>query len=118
VLVVVFLSVMAVVILFAALKGPPYTSHMAVLVNRERLDPLVSTEATTQMITSSTPVTPEDINSEVELLKSRDVLEQVVLANGLEKPTPGFSLGKLLHPNRTEQDRIAGAVKAWQHSSR
>jgi uncharacterized protein involved in exopolysaccharide biosynthesis len=62
------------------------------------------------MITASTPVTPEEINSEVELLKSRDVLEQVVLANGLEKPTPGFSLGKLLHPNRTEEDRIAGAV--------
>ena len=110
-LVVVFLSVLAVVVLFAALKGPSYTSHMAILVNRERLDPLVSTEATTQMITSSTPVAQEEINSEVELLKSRDVLEQVVLANELEKPTPGFSLGNLLHPNRTEQDRIAGAVK-------
>jgi uncharacterized protein involved in exopolysaccharide biosynthesis len=83
---------------------------MAILVNRERVDPLVSTQATTQMIASDNPVTPEEINSEVELLSSRDVLEQVVTANGLEKST-GFSLIDLLRPHQTNEDRIARAVK-------
>jgi uncharacterized protein involved in exopolysaccharide biosynthesis len=83
---------------------------MEILVNRERLDPLVSTEQTTQLITSDNPVTPEEINSEVELLSSRDVLENVVLANGLEKPR-GFSLVDALRPHQTKDDRIARAAR-------
>jgi uncharacterized protein involved in exopolysaccharide biosynthesis len=110
-IIVVFLSVFGFVVLLAAVKGPAFASHMAILVNRERLDPLVSTEATTQMISPGNPVTAEEINSEVELLKSRDLLEQVVLANGLAKPSEGFSLGKLLHPDQSEENRIARAVK-------
>ena len=110
-LLVIFFSILILAILFAAVSGPTYASHMAVLVDRERLDPLVSTEATTQMITTNTPVAPEEVNSEIELMTSRDVLEKVVVANGLDKPTPGFSLGNLLHPNQTEQDRVARAVK-------
>jgi uncharacterized protein involved in exopolysaccharide biosynthesis len=83
---------------------------MEILVNRERLDPLVSTEATTQIMTADNPVTPEEINSEVELLSSRDVLEQVVVANGLEQPR-GFSLIDALRPRQTREDRIARAVR-------
>jgi uncharacterized protein involved in exopolysaccharide biosynthesis len=106
-----FASVLGVVILLALLLGPAYSSHMEILVNRERLDPLVSTEATTQLVTTESPVTPEEINSEVELLSSQDVLESVVLANGLEKPR-GFSLMDVLMPWQTRDDRIARAVKA------
>jgi uncharacterized protein involved in exopolysaccharide biosynthesis len=106
----VFLGVLTAILLFAALTGPTYSSHMAILVNRERLDPLVSTEATTQMITTSTPVTEEEVNSEVELLNSQDVLEKVVLANGLWV-SKGFSLGDLLRPHASREDRIARAVK-------
>jgi uncharacterized protein involved in exopolysaccharide biosynthesis len=84
---------------------------MEILVNRERHDPLVSTEATTQLVAPDNPVTPEEINSEVELLSSFDVLEQVVLANGMEKPQ-GFSLVDLLRPHQTNEDRIARAVKS------
>ncbi|MBB6145192.1 uncharacterized protein involved in exopolysaccharide biosynthesis [Silvibacterium bohemicum] len=100
-----FLGVFAAVILLFALMGPKYTSHMAILVNRERLDPLVSTEATTQMVTTSTPVSPEEVNSEIELLTSRDVLEKVVVANGLEKPKKSswFHSSKPI----SEEDRIA-----------
>jgi uncharacterized protein involved in exopolysaccharide biosynthesis len=105
-----FFSVFVGLILLALVLGPAYSSRMAVLVNRERLDPLVSTEATTQLITTENPVTQEEINSEVELLSSRDVLEQVVIANGLQNPH-GFSLMDLLRPNQTREDRIARAVK-------
>jgi uncharacterized protein involved in exopolysaccharide biosynthesis len=110
-LAVTFLSVLGVVILLAALIGPIFTSRMTVLVNRERLDPLMTPESTTQLITTSTPITEEEINSEVELLTSRDVLEKVAIANGLDLPPQGWSLGSLLHPNQTREDRIARAVK-------
>ena len=106
-----FLSVFALVFLAQWLSGPTYKSQMEILVNRERLDPLVSTEATTQTTTAITPVMPEEVNSEMELLTSRDVLEKVAIQNGMDQPTPGFSLGKLLHPHQTEQDRLARTVK-------
>ncbi len=110
----VFFAVFAIIAIAGAglsfLLGPSYTSRMAILVNRERVDPLVSTGATTQLITSDNPVTQEEINSEVELLRSRDVLEQVVLANGLEKPH-GFSMVDFLMPGQTREDHIARAVK-------
>jgi uncharacterized protein involved in exopolysaccharide biosynthesis len=106
-----FIVVLVAVIGLAALMGPTYSSRMAILVNQERLDPLVSTEATTQIMNGDNPVTPEEINSEVELLSSRDVLEKVVIANGLDKQVPGFSIHGLLHPHETIDDRIARAVK-------
>jgi uncharacterized protein involved in exopolysaccharide biosynthesis len=111
-LLVTFFFVLAAIIILAALRGPAYASRMAILVNQERLDPLVSTEATNQIVAPQNPVTPEEINSEVELLSSRDVLEQVVIANGLNRPADGFSLGSLLHPHQTANDRIARAVKS------
>ncbi len=110
VLIATFLLVLACTILAALATGPVYSSHMAVLVNRERMDPLVSTEPTTQLITTNNSVTPEEINSEVELLGSRDVLEKVVVANGLENPR-GFSLAGALMPWQTREDRIARAVR-------
>jgi uncharacterized protein involved in exopolysaccharide biosynthesis len=88
-----------------------YESHMAILVNRERVDPLVTPQATTELISTSNPVTEEEINSEAELLKSRDVLEKVVLANGLADAR-GFSVFDLLRPRQTRGDRVAHAVKA------
>ncbi|MGB6689736.1 MAG: Wzz/FepE/Etk N-terminal domain-containing protein [Terracidiphilus sp.] len=110
VLIATFFGVLGGIILLAMLMGPAYSSRMAVLVNRERLDPLVSTEATTQLVTTANPVTQEEINSEVELLGSRDVLEKVVLENGLEN-SKGFSFVDLLRPKQTRDDRIARAVK-------
>jgi uncharacterized protein involved in exopolysaccharide biosynthesis len=111
ILIVTFFSWLVGVLLLGALLGSTYTSRMSILVNRERLEPLVSPESTAQMQIPSTPITEEEINSEVELLSSRDVLEKVVLANGLDRPTDGFSLGSLLHPHQTREDRIARAVK-------
>jgi uncharacterized protein involved in exopolysaccharide biosynthesis len=106
-----FVVVLVGVIGLAALSGPTYSSRMSILVNRERADTLVSTEATTQIMNGDNPVTPEEINSEVELLSSRDVLEKVVVANGLDRPGQGFSIHGLLHPHETSEDRAARAVK-------
>jgi uncharacterized protein involved in exopolysaccharide biosynthesis len=105
-----FLAIVAGIMLFSLLRGPSYSSQMAILVNRERLDPLVSTQQMTQMVGTNNAVTPEEINSETELLRSHDVLERVVRANGLEKHH-GFSIFDLLRPGQTEADRIERAVK-------
>jgi uncharacterized protein involved in exopolysaccharide biosynthesis len=109
-LIVTFLVVLAGIILLSLLSGPSYQSHMAILVDLQRFDPVVSTGATSQVVTTSSPVTEEEINSEVELLGSSDVLQQVVIANDLWKPN-GFSLMDLLRPGQTREDRIARATK-------
>ncbi len=62
-----------------------YEAEMKILLNRERADAVVTPDPTVASAAASVPaVSEEDINSEVELLKSRDLLEQVVLACGLE----------------------------------
>ena len=63
------------------------------------------------MITPSAAVSEEEINSEAELLKSRDVLERVVLANGLEKQH-GHSFLDLFRPKQDEADRVERAVRS------
>ncbi len=105
-----FLFVFFGVVLFTLLAGPSYASRMEILVNQERIDPVVSTQATTQMITSANVVTPEEINSEVDLLSSRDVLEEVVRQNGLNQQH-GFSLIRAIMPAQNDQERLARAVK-------
>ena len=69
----------------AALLSQKYESKMEILVNRERLDPVVTTESTNQLPQMAPQVTEEEINSEVELLQSRDVLEKVA-GTKVERP--------------------------------
>src|ERR1700678_3229617 len=56
VLIATFLFAFIVVILTGILMPPQFTSHMSVLVNRERLDPLVTTEAMPQLLNVSSPL--------------------------------------------------------------
>jgi uncharacterized protein involved in exopolysaccharide biosynthesis len=107
-LILTFLSIFAIALLLGLLRLHKYESRMAILVTRERQDPLVSTEATNQP--SFTPaLTDEEVNSEAELLKSRDLLERVVTANGMQNSRGG--LLSFLQSRRTEADRIARAVR-------
>jgi uncharacterized protein involved in exopolysaccharide biosynthesis len=109
VLITTFLVVFALASVIGLLRLQKYESHMAILVNRERMDPIVTTEATNQ--SSNTPaLTDQEVNSEAELLKSRDLLEQVVRANKMQEPHGG--LLDFLHPRQTEADRVARAVRA------
>ena len=71
-------------ILAALLQPNRYEARMEILVKRERVDPVVTPEASAQA-QPSPAVTAEELNSEVELLKSRDMLEKVVLACDLQK---------------------------------
>ena len=108
---IVFLLVAVLTVAAAMRLSGSYESHLEVLVNRERVDPLVSTESETQLMGApSSAVTEEEINSEAELLQSRDLLEKVVLQNGLEQREE-HSLWAHLHPKATDAQYVARAVK-------
>src|ERR1700730_11891452 len=96
-------------ILAAVLQPSQYEAHMEILVKRERVDPVVTTEATTQMAQAAPAVTEEEINSEVEILKSRDLLEKVVLASGLQERRTN-SLWAALLPKQDKDRQTSRAV--------
>ena len=93
--------------LIAALILPSYRAEMKFLVKRERVDPVISGDQSTSQIQIASPeITEQEMNSEVELLTSEDLLRQVVMANHLEK-----SVGaSWLHKN-DEERKIAIAVR-------
>src|SRR5450755_1566812 len=62
-----------------------YMVTMEVLVNRERQDPTVTAEVINQTPSATPPVAEEELNSEVELLQSPDLLRQVVISTGLQE---------------------------------
>lgn len=110
-LAVVFIAVLLGSGVAALLFSGQYESHMQILVNRERLDPVVSTEATETRLTSAPPpVTEEEINSEVEILQSRDLLEKVVVANGLQEKVKK-SLWAMLRPKQDEGTYLSRATE-------
>jgi uncharacterized protein involved in exopolysaccharide biosynthesis len=71
-------------ILAAFLRPAQYMATTEFLVGEGRVDEVVSTEATVQPLQVK-PVTEEDLNSEIELLRSQDVLREVVVACGLDQ---------------------------------
>jgi len=62
-----------------------YEAKMKILVKRERVDAAV-TPGRDAVMSNPGGVTEEEINSEVELLKSRDLLEKVVVSCNLQEP--------------------------------
>src|SRR5436190_10997607 len=62
---------------YVALTKPAYEAHMSILVKRERVDPVVTTEETPlQQVNQG--LAEQDLNSEVELLKSQDLIEKAI----------------------------------------
>jgi uncharacterized protein involved in exopolysaccharide biosynthesis len=86
-----FLLVFGGVVLITWLTPARYESETEILVKRERIDPIVTADKNTQPVTPA-DVTEQDVNSEVELLKSRDLLEKVALSSGLttQNERPGL----------------------------
>src|ERR1017187_3485717 len=101
-----------VVILVAALASgvlliPTYQAEMKILVRRGRVDPVVTSqpERTAQVVREE--ITESELNSEVELLNSQDLLRKVVLANSLQSAESSWHFfGK-----SSEEVRIARAVR-------
>jgi uncharacterized protein involved in exopolysaccharide biosynthesis len=79
----VFCTMLAAVVAVTLVAGDKYESEFKVLV-RQHLDALASADGSGANRTSD--VTEEETNTEVELLKSRDLLAQVVALHHLDKP--------------------------------
>ena len=94
VLVLCFVGVVLGVGLSALVLPTKYRAETKLLVKRERVDPVVSPEQNAPMTFHDT-VSEEEINSEVELITSPDVLQKVVVTCGLDKKK---FLSGLLHP--------------------
>ncbi len=106
-----FLAIFLGVVLGTYLMPKQYQAEMEILVKRERADPVVSPQNAQSFVFQD--VTQEDMNSEVELIKSRDLLEKVVIACQLDKLRRDSLLDKLkgaLAPD-DPSDRVPRAVE-------
>ncbi len=79
-----FFGILLGTILLVILQPNRYSSEMKILVKTGRMDPIVTPEPTAAPQFDPV-VTEEQLNSEMELIKSRDLLEKVVLACNLQK---------------------------------
>jgi uncharacterized protein involved in exopolysaccharide biosynthesis len=80
-----FLGVFGAIVIITFLMPKQYESRLKLLVKNERSNPVVSADTN---IVSSGPgeVSEGQINSEIELLNSRNLLRQVVIKSGLDRP--------------------------------
>ncbi len=82
----VILGTFALVVLATVAAGmwrAKYEAHMKIMVSRQRSNSIVSSSATEPVQFSNEAVTEEDLNTEVELLNSDDLLRKVVVSTGL-----------------------------------
>jgi uncharacterized protein involved in exopolysaccharide biosynthesis len=86
-----------------------YEAEMKFLVKRERADPIVSADpnAVTQ---ASAYVTEDELNSEVELLRSRDLLQEVAQSSGLVARSERGDTARQQPGARNEGAALARAV--------
>jgi uncharacterized protein involved in exopolysaccharide biosynthesis len=116
-----FLGILCGAILVAVLQPHRYEAGMKILVKRERSDPVATSEGSAQP-QAGFEVTEEELNSELELLKSRDLLEKIVLACDLPHHQNDWPWSQRLAANRAhaepgspeENTQIARAVVALQ----
>jgi uncharacterized protein involved in exopolysaccharide biosynthesis len=83
-----FAAILGAVILFGAFLSDRYESRMEILVERAQLrraDPVMTGAANPEPIVNATnSASDETLNSEIALLRSQDVLRQVVVETGLD----------------------------------
>jgi uncharacterized protein involved in exopolysaccharide biosynthesis len=106
VLVLCFVGVVLGVSLSAIFLPTKYRAETKLLVKRDRIDPVVSPEQNAPMTFHDT-VSEEEINSEVELIQSQDVMQKVVTTCGLDKKK---FISNILHPWQTPENRMDKAV--------
>jgi uncharacterized protein involved in exopolysaccharide biosynthesis len=96
-------------LLAAVFQPAEYQASTKFLIERARMDPVVSAGQDQEMIRPE--VTEEELNSEVELLQSDDVLRQVVVSTGLDNHR---SLLSYIGIKESDDKRIAKAALRLQ----
>ena len=94
------------------LLTPAYRAEMNILVSRRRVDPAV-TPSPEQVQFERDEVTEDELNSEVDLLRDRQILRTVAQAAGLF-PEKGFSLWKFL--GESDEQRLDRTVRRLRRS--
>lgn len=110
-----FLGVFLGATLVALLEPNRYDASMKILVKRDRVDPVVSPDAvlTTPL---KTEVTEDELNSELALLKSRELLRHIVITCGLQRSNhTGIGLRA---PTIAGDLEIARAVRSLERNLR
>src|SRR5438876_4709362 len=105
-----FLGIFSVAVLLAFLLPKQYEAQMKILVRHERAESVVSPERESP-VQWRTEVSEEELQSEAELIKSRDLLTKVVVACDLQ------NLGLSSFWNKTggkDDQRISRAVLALE----
>jgi uncharacterized protein involved in exopolysaccharide biosynthesis len=117
-----FLCILIAVVLMGFSRPRRYEASMKILVKRERAEPMVTAEQTPTFQTSQA-VTEQEINSEIELLWSRDLHKKAVVATKLhERHQDSFwtvlksHFQPALEDGASAEDRkIATAVLAFEN---
>jgi uncharacterized protein involved in exopolysaccharide biosynthesis len=113
--VITFWSLLAGAVLATILMPADYQASTKFLVERSRIDPVVSAGHEAGAI--KTDVSEEEMNSELEILKSDDVMRQVVVTVGLHKRRSLFSVLDIdnllgyVGMKQTEDEKIAKAAR-------
>jgi uncharacterized protein involved in exopolysaccharide biosynthesis len=101
-----FLGIFAIAIVIGFLLPRKYEAQMKILVRHERAEEVVSPEREAP-VQWRTEVSEEELQSEAELIKSRDLLGKVVVACDLQHAGGGFFPTKA---GETDDQKIARAV--------
>ncbi len=114
---IVFAAIMVGALLAGLVAPKEYEAEMKILVLHDRTQPSIS--AGISSVTQAPEISEEEINSEVELIRSKDILQDVVLRCGLDKQRGSgrhTSIANIFgwKPRglQGEDDRIAQAVVA------
>ena len=81
---------------------------MKILVRRERVDPVVTSQPNAPPQLVQAEITESELNSEVELLNSQDLLRKVVIANSLQSKQNSW---RGMFGKASEEVSIAKAVR-------
>jgi len=105
-------------VLMIMLLPPQYQSDMTVLIERERFDPVVTSSQSRNSADNAVPqlarLSEQDVNSEVDLLQSTDLLRKVVLECKLYDRLQWWRV--LLLGANSREKRIDMAIKGLQNN--
>ena len=76
-------TVILIAVVFSGVLSPAYRSEMKLLVRRGRVDPVVTSQVNAPAPLLQEEISEPELNSEVELLNSQDLLRSVVVTTGL-----------------------------------
>lgn len=114
-----FAAVMLGAVLAVLLLPNKYESETTILLHRERVDAPLTPEQTGILQQMAPALTEEDINSEVGLLQSHDLLEKVVASCGLEDRLHPSIFAELFHLRKpTPEERRELAVNKLRRDLR